>query len=216
MSYSSDTPNRSHGFTLIELLVVISIISLLIAILLPALASARKSAYAVQCLSSLRQLGMGLPLYANDSREYFPGIDKPIWFLGPSSLTPTQKRPWISAYIKGYEKLDCHEGDLYFFKQGNYGMSFNVCRFDYFGQKSKRLGDIRFPSQCLFMVDVFNPTTNNLDARAYCTGHVYTTAGVSTVNQAYRHFGATNIVYVDGHAAPEKNPLPGTGPIWNR
>ncbi|MBL4702354.1 MAG: prepilin-type N-terminal cleavage/methylation domain-containing protein [Phycisphaeraceae bacterium] len=204
-----------HAFTLIELLVVISIISLLIAILLPALASARKSARAVQCLSSLRQLGLGLPLYANDFHEYIPGIDKPIWFVEPAGVT-SGPRPWLEAYINGYEKLDCPEGDLYFFKQGNYGLSFNICRFDLFAQKRKRLGDIRFPGKCLFMVDVINTTANNLDAQAYCTGHVYTDAGVSVANQEYRHLGATNIVYVDGHAAAENNRLPGTGAIWNK
>src|SRR5699024_11097502 len=45
-----------YGFTLIELLVVVSIISLLIAILLPALAAAREAARSLQCLSQQRQI----------------------------------------------------------------------------------------------------------------------------------------------------------------
>ena len=45
------------AFTLIELLVVISIIALLIAILLPALAASRESARSVACLSTVRQMG---------------------------------------------------------------------------------------------------------------------------------------------------------------
>jgi prepilin-type N-terminal cleavage/methylation domain-containing protein len=61
-----------HGFTLIELLVVISIISLLIALLLPALARARSLALQVEGASNLRQIGIALHEYADTFRGQYP------------------------------------------------------------------------------------------------------------------------------------------------
>lgn len=87
--------STSRAFTLIELLVVISIVSLLISILLPALKSAREAGKVSQDLSNMRQIQISLFTYANDNRDYLP------WTRYNTSISPTGFPFWPGAIAGG-------------------------------------------------------------------------------------------------------------------
>ena len=87
---------KQHAFTLIELLVVISVISLLLAIMLPCLHSAREQGRRVKCMANLHDIGHRIYLYSQDfDDKLIPGdwvISWHVW-AAPVEFPPGIPRP---------------------------------------------------------------------------------------------------------------------------
>src|SRR3984957_13286896 len=96
------------GFTLIELLIVIAIIAILAAMLFPVLGQAKHRAWTVQCISNLRQIGLGMKMFADDNQELYPESGKVIHWGQIDA--DTGKASWmeqINSYVMNTNVYNC-------------------------------------------------------------------------------------------------------------
>jgi len=96
-------------FTLIELLVVISIIAILAALLLPVLSRTRQRAKMTLCMTNLRELGLGLTMYAGDQDDYYPRRTIGEHPFGPRhtlTFNPSGQKLDDRPAYEGYMNLD--------------------------------------------------------------------------------------------------------------
>jgi prepilin-type processing-associated H-X9-DG protein len=214
---------------LVELLVVIAIIAVLTAVLLPALNKARKSADAVMCLSNLKQIGLGVQLYAVHNKNVVyesytqyaggSGMD-PFWWplkMGRDKYLPnpftagvasTGKAVWncpeAESMAKGYGVADVRWTYL--------RMSNNYPHWQPAGMAAMvRLHKVRQPSTQIFAVDGYLADLNDW-GNGFAGKQNSTTTRWSMLSGGYTgsgavgffHNGATNVLYADWHAAPAR------------
>jgi prepilin-type N-terminal cleavage/methylation domain-containing protein len=100
----AERAGRRTGFTLVELLVVIAIIGILVALLLPAVQSAREAARRTQCTNSLRQLAVAMQMHHNTAKEFPPGA---------ASSNNLSWNVFLLPYLEEgplYDKFDLNDG----------------------------------------------------------------------------------------------------------
>ncbi len=182
----------SKGFTLIELLVVIAIIGVLAGILLPVLSRARESSRRTQCMSNIKQIGMGLIMYANENSDTFPSD------TAYSGASPAMRglNLLYDTYVSDNKFFNC-PSDTTVTVATNAGMS-----------TSTSGGTEAFTStQSSYGYDRSHTHTDAADVAILADRPPATpSATASTANHNGR---GQNVVYVDGHVEFVNSPLAG-------
>src|SRR4051812_10286125 len=164
--------NRRRGFTLIELLVVIAIIAILAAILFPVFAQAREKARAATCLSNMKQLSLGIHMYAQDYDEAMPynyAYDGEITGGACAQKAPAVLRWWhdfVKPYVKNTQVYICPSGGqnrpVYTFGRSGSGWALdpNPLIMDYIANASATASDRGMIAGSTFSGRI-GPFTNN-------------------------------------------------------
>lgn len=211
----------NDGFTLIELLVVIVIIALLAAILYPVFAQVREKARQTTCVSNLRQIGLGLRMYAEDHEGYsVPAVQPDQDLVGIGG-----DRHWFQvlerSYVRSRNLFQCPSDPDRHVRDASYGWSYPHLPYRWSLPGNRPLpaevdlaafhADAYFPRQAEVMVigdsDHTWPNTWVYSVFLYCVifdrprhqGGIGRKGATPWGNVSDRHTSGSNFLFLDGH-----------------
>lgn len=213
---------RCSAFTLIELLVILAIIALLAGLLLPALARAKQSARAMQCLNQMRQIALATRLYAEDNEDRFPRSQHSAvanrqlpWerAIAPFLSVPNLTNAWTNLLHATYHcPADAAPGHLsygfnYYFEVGE--------NDDYPGkpQTWTRVADVPRPASTVLFAEVSGAADHVMPGLSW-----ERLADAEAEIASKQHRDKSNYAFVDGHLellALRRTYNPPATDLWN-
>lgn len=209
-------PLKSSAFTLVELLIVVAVIALLTGMLLPAVSRAKQQAKLARCSANLRQLGLAVRMYLDDSGgrcwRYFDDVASGrYWYFGyePNfgtgvpegqrelDVTKAKLYPYFRT-VGGIEICPSFEYGVTWYKPKFKGASYGY-GMNYLLSGTHESKWTHKPSQILWFVDAAQ--INNFQAPASPTNPLveefyYVDASSKLVH--FRHGGRSNALFCDG------------------
>ncbi len=220
--------SHHRAFTLIELLVVLAVLSILAALLLPALARSRTSAQRVKCVSNLRQLGLAAQMYWDDNggncfryRGAATNDGDVFWFgwlqrgrEGERAFDPTQGALYPYLGGRGVEVCPALNYARRSFKLkatgAAYGYGYNLHLSAALDQPPVNVSKLPRPTATVLLADAAQ--VNTFQAPASPTHPMLEEFFYVNTNEPtahFRHAKTANALFCDGHVGNEK-PAPGS------
>lgn len=215
--------SRHHAFTLIELLVVISIISLLVAILLPALASVRSAGQRSASLSNVRQIANAMHLYAADNKNSFPlrayqdlepgTTNVPYWggvlvvrggyLVSPSVFWGPARNPWFVSSLAAMTTNVNHAN----YNRVGYAVNENVLpkRTEVTGRRIPLQPDQQGQpdnGKAVFLVEAYDNAALSLSSPQDGLNSIFPRTSLSSIRM-FSHGSSVVRAYVDTHGTAD-------------
>lgn len=198
-------PGARGAFTLIELLVVTAIIAVLAGLLMPALSRAKESARTAQCLSQVRQISLGIRLFADDSDDEFPRSQhsafahgQPTWQRAIAPQLGSTDSAWTNL-LKGVYHCPTDRRTT----PSSYGLNvyFELGSQDDYAenpQQWRKVAQIPHPTATILLAE-------SASSADHIMAHFWESLADAADVDAKRHNKKSNYSFVDGHS--ERLPL---------